>query len=103
VSISHLVEDLITSAGYPAVFALAGAESLGIPLPGQVPVRPPRREAGLLRPVRLRGVLERLSLTVDLVLGGIAALAVIGGIVLLRRRMAGLTERAGKAYPGPLE
>ena len=34
-SISHLVEGLITSAGYPAVFALVGAESLGIPLPGE--------------------------------------------------------------------
>jgi membrane protein DedA with SNARE-associated domain len=49
------------------------------------------------------GVLERLSLTIDLVLGGIAALVIIGGIVVLRRRMAGLTKRAEKAYPGPLE
>jgi hypothetical protein len=48
-------------------------------------------------------VLERLSLTIDLVLGGIAALVIIGGIVVLRRRMAGLTKRAEKAYPGPLE
>jgi membrane protein DedA with SNARE-associated domain len=35
VSISQLVEGLITSAGYPAVLALVGAESLGIPLPGE--------------------------------------------------------------------
>ena len=35
VSISHLVEGFIASAGYPAVFALVGAESLGIPLPGE--------------------------------------------------------------------
>jgi membrane protein DedA with SNARE-associated domain len=48
------------------------------------------------------GVLQRLSLTIDLVLGGIAALAIVFGLVLLRRRMAELSERAEKAYPGPL-
>ncbi|HEU5389443.1 MAG TPA: DedA family protein [Streptosporangiaceae bacterium] len=210
-SISHLVEDLITSAGYPAVFALVGVESLGIPLPGEtalvlasiyagtthrlspwlifaaaaggaivgdnigfwigvtggyrlarrygpkVRLDEPKlkvarylfdrhgaklvffgRFVSVLRTYaaflagtnKMRwprflvanaaggiawaaiytaagffagGVLERLSLAIDLALGGIAALAIIGGIVLLRRRMAGLTERAGKAYPGPLE
>ncbi|HEX5297515.1 MAG TPA: DedA family protein [Streptosporangiaceae bacterium] len=210
-SISHLVEGLITSAGYPAVFALTGVESLGIPLPGEtalvlasiyagtthrlspwlifaaaaagavvgdnigfwigvtggyrlarrygpkVRLDEPKlkvarylfdrhgaklvffgRFVSVLRTYaaclagtnKMRwprflvantaggiawaaiytavgffagGALERLSLTIDLVLGGIAALAITGGIVLLRRRMAGLTERAGKAYPGPLE
>jgi membrane protein DedA with SNARE-associated domain len=208
VSISHLIEDLITSAGYPAVFALVGVESLGIPLPGETALVLASLYAGTthrLSPwlifaaaaagavvgdnigfwigvtggyrlarrygpkVRLDepklkvarylfdrhgaklvffgrfvsvlrtyaaflagtnkmrwprflvantaggiawaaiytaagffagGVLERLSLTIDLVLGGIAALVIIGGIVVLRRRMAGLAE---KAYPGPLE
>jgi hypothetical protein len=37
------------------------------------------------------------------VLGGIAVLAVVLGIVLLRRRAAELGERAEQAYPGPLE
>jgi membrane protein DedA with SNARE-associated domain len=211
VSISHLVEDLITSVGYPAVFALVGVESLGIPLPGEtalvlasvyagtthrlspwlifaaaaagavvgdnigfwigvtggyrlarrygpkVRLDEPKlkvarylfdrhgaklvffgRFVSVLRTYaaflagtnKMRwprflvantaggivwaaiytaagffagGVLERLSLMIDLVLGGIAALVIIGGIVLLRRRMAGLTDRAEKAYPGPLE
>lgn len=49
------------------------------------------------------GVLQRLSLTIDLALGGIAALVIILGVVLLRRRLADLTGRAEKAYPGSLE
>jgi membrane protein DedA with SNARE-associated domain len=48
------------------------------------------------------GVLERLSLAIDLAFGGIAALAIAVGVVLLRRRLADLTDRAEKAYPGPL-
>jgi len=35
VSISHLVEGPIVSAGYPVAFALVGDESLGVPLPGE--------------------------------------------------------------------
>jgi len=35
VSINGLVGGLVASAGYPAIFALVGAESLGIPLPGE--------------------------------------------------------------------
>ena len=34
-SINGLVGGLVASAGYPAIFALVGAESLGIPLPGE--------------------------------------------------------------------
>jgi membrane protein DedA with SNARE-associated domain len=47
--------------------------------------------------------LERLSLTIDLVIGGAAVLAIVVVIVLLRRRMAELTKRAEDAYPGQLE
>ena len=210
-SIGHLVEGFIASAGYPAVFALVGAESLGIPLPGETAlvlasiyagtthrlspwlifavaaagavigdnigfwigvtggyrlarrygpkVRLDERKLKVARylfdrhgaklvffgrfisvlrtyaaflagTTRMRwprflvanaaggivwaaiytaagffagGVLQRLSLTIDLVLGGIAALAIILGVLLLRRRLAELSERAEKAYPGPLE
>ena len=210
-SISHLVEGFIASAGYPAVFALVGAESLGIPLPGETAlvlasiyagtthrlspwlifavaaagavigdnigfwigvyggyrlarrygpkVRLDERKLKVARylfdrhgaklvffgrfisvlrtyaaflagTTRMRwprflvanaaggivwaaiytaagffagGVLQRLSLTIDLVLGGIAALAIVLGVLLLRRRLAELSERAEKAYPGPLE
>jgi membrane protein DedA with SNARE-associated domain len=211
VSISHLVEGFIASAGYPAVFALVGAESLGIPLPGETAlviasiyagtthqlspwlifavaaggavvgdnigfwigitggyrlarrygpkVRLDERKLKVARylfdrhgaklvfsgrfvsvlrtyaaflagTTRMRwprflvanaaggivwaavyttagffagGVLQRLSLAIDLVLGGIAALAIVLGIMLLRRRLAELSERAEKAYPSPLE
>ena len=209
-SISHLVEGFIASAGYPAVFALVGAESLGIPLPGETAlvlasiyagtthrlspwlifavaavgavigdnigfwigvtggyrlarrygpkVRLDERKLKVARylfdrhgaklvffgrfisvlrtyaaflagTTRMRwprflvanaaggivwaaiytaagffagGVLQRLSLTIDLVLGGIAALAIVLGVMLLRRRLAELSERAEKAYPSPL-
>lgn len=47
--------------------------------------------------------LQHLSLTIDLVLGGAAVLAIIVAAVQLRRRFAELTERAEKAHPGPLE
>ncbi len=210
-SISHLVEGLIASAGYPAVFALVGAESLGIPLPGETAlvlasiyagtthqlspwlifavaaggavvgdnigfwigvgggyrlarrygpkVRLDERKLKVARylfdrhgaklvflgrfvsvlrtyaaflagTTRMRwprflvanavggslwagiytaagffggGVLRRLSMAIDLVLGGMAALAIVLGVLLLRRRLTELGERAEKAYPGPLE
>ncbi len=210
-SLSHLVKDMITSAGYPAVFALVGVESLGIPLPGETAlvlasiyagtthqlspwlifaaaaggavvgdnigfwvgvtggyrlarrygpkVRLDERKLKMARYLVDRhgaklvffgrfvsvlrtyaaflagtnrmpwprflaanaaggiiwaavytaagyfagGVLESLSLPIDFVLGGIAVLAVVLGIVLLRRRTAELGERAEQAYPGPLE
>jgi membrane protein DedA with SNARE-associated domain len=210
VSISHLADSLVTSAGYPAVFGLVGAESLGIPLPGETAlilasiyagtthrlspwlifaaaaggavlgdnigfwigvkggyrlalrygrkVRLDQRNLKVARylfdrqgaklvffgrfvsvvrtyaaflagTTRMRwprflvanaaggilwaaiytaggylfgGVLEHLSLIIDLVLGGIAALAVVLELVLLRRRRAGLAERAERAYPGSL-
>lgn len=209
-SISHLVGNLVTSAGYPAVFGLVGAESLGIPLPGETAlvlasiyagtthrlspwlifaaaacgavigdnigfwigvkggyrlalrygpkVRLDQQKLKVARylfdrqgaklvffgrfvsvlrtyaaflagTTRMRwprflaanaaggilwaaiytaagylfgGVLERLSLAIDLAFGGIAALAIAVGVVLLRRRLADLTDRAEKAYPGPL-
>lgn len=47
--------------------------------------------------------LQRLSLTIDLVIGGIAVLLIILAVVPLRRRMARLTEQAEEAYPGPLD
>jgi membrane protein DedA with SNARE-associated domain len=210
-SIGHLVDSLVTSGGYPAVFGLVGAESLGIPLPGETAlvlasiyagtthrlspwpifaaaaagavigdnigfwigtkggyrlalrygpkVRLDQRKLKVARYLfdrqgaklvffgrfvsvlrtyaaflagtnKMRwprflvanaaggigwaaiytaagylfgGVLERLSLTIDLAVGGIAALAIVLGVVMLRRRMADLTDRAEKAYPGPLE
>jgi membrane protein DedA with SNARE-associated domain len=210
VSISHLVGDLVATAGYPAVFALVGAESLGIPLPGETAlvlasvyagethrlspwfifaaavcgavvgdnigfwigikggyrlarrygpkVRLDERKLKVARylfdrqgaklvffgrfvsvlrtyaaflggttKMRWRrflvanaagGILwaaiytsvgylaghtlERLSLTIDLVIGGAAVLVIAAVVVLLRRRKADLTKRAEDAYPGPL-
>lgn len=210
-SISHLIGGLVTSAGYPAVFGLVGAESLGVPLPGETAlviasiyagdthrlspwlifavaavgavlgdnigfwigvkggyrlarrygpkVRLDERKlkvarylsdrhgaklvffgrfvsvlrtyaaflAGVTRMRWPRFVLANaaggilwaavytsvgylagrtllhLSLAIDLALGGIAVLVIVLAVVLLRRRMAKLTERAEEAYPGPLE
>jgi membrane protein DedA with SNARE-associated domain len=47
--------------------------------------------------------LQRLSLAIDLVLGGVACLVIAVVVVLLRRRMGDLTERAERAYPDPLD
>lgn len=211
VSIGRLVGDIVTSAGYPAVFGLVGLESLGIPLPGETAVVAASIYAGTThrlspwlifaaaaagaiigdnigfwigikggyRLVRRYGpkvrlgegklkvarylfdrhgaklvffgrfisvlrsyaaflagttkmrwprfvvanaaggilwaaiytsagyyagaALERLSLALDLALGGVALLVIAFLAVLLRRRLAELTERADKAYPGTLE
>jgi membrane protein DedA with SNARE-associated domain len=210
VSVSHLVGDLIASAGYPAVFALVASESLGIPLPGETALvlasiyagtthrlsawlvfaaaaggavggdnigfwiggtggyRLARRYGAKVRlddrklkvarylfdrhgaklvffgrfvsvlrtyaaflagTARMRwprflvanaaggilwaaiytsagffagGVLRHLSMTIDFMLGGIAALALAVGMLLLRCRLAELSERAEQAYPGTL-
>jgi membrane protein DedA with SNARE-associated domain len=47
--------------------------------------------------------LQHLSLTIALVLGGVAVLVIALLVLVTRRRLAELTERAEKAYPGPLE
>lgn len=46
--------------------------------------------------------LERVSGTISLIIGVIAAVFIIAGVILARRRMAVLPERAEDAYPGPL-
>lgn len=210
-SISQLVGGLVISAGYPAVFALVGTESLGVPLPGETAlviasiyagdthrlspwlvfaaavggavigdnigywigvrggyrlarrygpkVRLDERKLKVARYLSdrqgaklvffgrfvsilrtyaafLAGVtrmrwprfaaanaaggilwaavytsvgylaghtLQRLSLTIDLIIGGVAVLVIVLAVVLLRRRLAELTKRAEEAYPGPLE
>jgi membrane protein DedA with SNARE-associated domain len=211
VSIGKLVSDVVTAAGYPAVFSLVAGESIGIPLPGETALIVASIEAGnthrmspwiifavaaagaivgdnigfligtkggyrlarrygpkvrlderklkaaryltdrhgaklvffgrfvsvlrtyvafLAGTSRMRwprfvasnaaggivwaaiytsvgylagAALKRLSLTIDLALGGVACLVIIGLVVLLRRRMGDVTERAEKAYPGPLD
>jgi membrane protein DedA with SNARE-associated domain len=130
VSIGKLVSDVVAAAGCPAVFSLVALESIGIPLPGETALivrtyvaflagtskmRWPRFVAanaagGILWAAIYTSVgylawaaLKRLSLTSDLALGGIACLVIIGLVILLRRRMGDLTERAEKAYPGPLD
>lgn len=47
--------------------------------------------------------LERFSGPISLILGAIAAAAIVAGFILTRRRMAALTVRAEAAYPGPLD
>jgi len=49
------------------------------------------------------GVLTRFSTPVNIALAVIAVIAVVIGIVFLRRRMGALEAAAEKAFPGPLE
>ncbi|HEY5244221.1 MAG TPA: VTT domain-containing protein, partial [Acidimicrobiales bacterium] len=49
------------------------------------------------------GVLTRFSTPVNIALAVVAVVAVVIGIVFLRRRMGALEAAAEKAFPGPLE
>ena len=46
---------------------------------------------------------RHLSSTIDWIIGGIAILVIVAGVVLLRRKFSTLADEAEKAYPGPLE
>ena len=46
--------------------------------------------------------LERASGTISLITGIIAAILIVTGVILLRRRIDVLAKRAEEAYPGPL-
>jgi membrane protein DedA with SNARE-associated domain len=48
-------------------------------------------------------VLDALQGPLDIALGIVAALAFVGGLLLLRRKESELGEAAERAYPGPLE
>jgi len=47
--------------------------------------------------------LQRASGTIDLILAGVAVLAIVAVVVLIRRQTGKLAARAEAAYPGPLE
>jgi membrane protein DedA with SNARE-associated domain len=47
--------------------------------------------------------LQRASGTISLILGGVAVLAIVAVLVVLRRQISKLGDRAEAAYPGPLE
>ena len=47
--------------------------------------------------------LKRASGTINLIFAGVAVLAIVITILLIRRRMSKLADRAEQAYPGPLE
>jgi membrane protein DedA with SNARE-associated domain len=47
--------------------------------------------------------LERASGTISLVIAGVAIVVIVVAVILARRRMAVLSERAEAAYPGALE
>ena len=48
-------------------------------------------------------VLRRVSGTVNLILLGVAVVAVVAVLFVIRRQTAKLGDRAEEAYPGPLE
>ncbi|MDQ6840243.1 MAG: DedA family protein [Actinomycetota bacterium] len=47
--------------------------------------------------------LRRASGTINLILGGAAAVGIVVALLVVRRQSAKLEERAERAYPGPLE
>lgn len=47
--------------------------------------------------------LQRMSGTIDWILGGAAVAAIIAVVLLVRRQASRLAERAERAYPGPLD
>jgi membrane protein DedA with SNARE-associated domain len=47
--------------------------------------------------------LQRASGTIDLIFAGVAVLAIVAVVVLIRRQTGKLAARAEAAYPGPLE
>lgn len=47
--------------------------------------------------------LERYSRIIDLAIGILAAVAIVAGVLLIRRQTGRLARRAEEAYPGPLE
>jgi membrane protein DedA with SNARE-associated domain len=47
--------------------------------------------------------LQRMSGTIDWILGGVAVVAIAVVVLLVRRQASLLAERAEKAYPGPLD
>jgi membrane protein DedA with SNARE-associated domain len=51
----------------------------------------------------LGGAIDRLSRPLDIGLGVAGAVAVVAGIVVLRRRLRRLEAAAERALPGPLE
>jgi len=47
--------------------------------------------------------LQRASGTISLILGGLAVIAIVATILVIRRQMGRLAGRAEAAYPGPLD
>jgi membrane protein DedA with SNARE-associated domain len=47
--------------------------------------------------------LQQASGTIDLIVGSAAIVAIVAGVVLIRRQTSKLAARAEAAYPGPLE
>jgi membrane protein DedA with SNARE-associated domain len=47
--------------------------------------------------------LQRVSGTIDWILGGVAVVAIAAVVLLVRRQASRLAERAERAYPGPLD
>ena len=47
--------------------------------------------------------LQRTSGTIDWILGGVAVVAIIAVLLVVRRQFGQLADRAEEAYPGPLD
>ncbi len=103
-----LINHLLQSYGYFAVFAFIALESLGIPLPGETTLIAAAVYAGSTHHLNIgvvflglgaaaTGVGQTITL-VGLALSGVLSAA---GIVLAGRWMRRLEQRAQAAYPDP--
>src|SRR5258707_1367597 len=84
---------LIITYGYLAVALLVGAESIGIPLPG---------ETSLILAAIYAGHTHQLSVWIIFAVAAAAAVAIVAALFVVRRQAARLAQRAEAAYPGPL-
>jgi membrane protein DedA with SNARE-associated domain len=94
-TVGGILDSLLTSIGYPAVFALVGSESLGIPVPGETMLITAGVYAGASHNLSIAGVIG--AAIAGAIVGDNIGYVVghKGGLRLLRRygRFIRLTER----------
>ena len=82
---SHTIDDLLSTYGYVAVFLIVGAESVGVPLPGETTLILAALYTGATHHLNIAGVI--LAATLGAIIGDNVGylLGRVGGYRLLRR------------------